>query len=353
MNLRRLEEATHSTPSMLAILIIALVLAGCGGQDVSASAAESQAVGQAISNSAVADQYRVSLIKYVEGDQVLRDLLKTYNKKNVLSPERLPGYREGWKAFEAQFAIENLDSSIRQAPDMCAVVADSGGYTRVFPDAKGCKAWCGPTYGVTGPMLAPVPGLVAAGGVRYNVLRMFGEVPDAMQPVTMTLFTPLDGSNCSSLEMGHVWGEYDFAQPPVVVTFPFDALPSEIPDISNGAATIDFGSVSATIGNVRLEPTESNQGSYYLTADVTYTNNGGNDVNTSGYRIYGLSVHESGQHLGQYEASTGIVPPGIPKTFSLRMGLVEKEDYAGTWFYVLFVDGGGNSLAQAQVAMPR
>ena len=191
---RRLVNATRSTLIILAILSAVLVLAGCGGEEVSAAAAESQAVSQAISNSAVADQYRVSLINYVEGDQVLRDLLKTYNKRNVLSPERLPGYREGWKAFEAQFAIENLDSSIRQAPDMCAVVTDSGGYTRVFPDPKGCKAWCGPTYGVTGPMLAPVPGLVAAGGVRYNVLRMFGEVPDAMQPVTMTLFTPLDGS---------------------------------------------------------------------------------------------------------------------------------------------------------------
>lgn len=350
----RLVKTTQGALGILAILITVLALAGCGSNDVSAAPLESQALVQTVNNSAVADQYRISLIKYVEGNQALRDLLAAYKKPGVLSPRGLPGYREGWKPIEAQFAIENLSQHARRAPDLCAVFTDSGGYTRVLPDPAGCRpGWCGPTYGVTGPMLEPVRGLYAAGGVRYNVLRVIGEVPANMQPVTMTLFIPTQAGNCTSLEMQHMWGEYTFAEPLVDVTFPFDALPEGIPDISNGSSTIDYGDVSTTISNVRMEPTDSNRSSFSLAADVTYTNDGGNDVDTKRYRIYGLIVHESGQNLGMVEEYTGIVPPGIPKTFTASLGYMKMEDYAGTWFYVLFIDAAGNNIGQAQVAMPR
>lgn len=305
------------------------------------------------SNSATADDFRISLIKAAEGDEALGDLASSQWIEHVMSMKSIPGQREGWKLFEAQFAIENLTPFVRQAPQLCALLTDSGGYARVEPvDDDTCPGnRCGPRYDKSGPELQPDRDLWAASGVRYNGLRVFMELPITMQPATMTLYTSSSG-NCADQEMATSWGVYDFTQPTTSVAFPFDAPPDWIATVGDGNSSIWYGDVGISIDNIRIESNQFGQDSFVLIADATYTNEGGIDVDTNQYPVYALTVHQSGKYIGKHEGFDGVIPPGVPKTFQVHFGYVDKADYAGSWFYVIFIDGAGNPIGQAQVEMP-
>lgn len=345
----------RSLVSVGVLIIVALSLAGCGGGESAQAAGTNpgDANGMAIDNSAIADGFRISLVGYTEGKEALTNMMTTFGMKHTLNPRGLPGNREGWKTIEAQFAIENLSPDIRRAPELCAVFTDTDGFTRVIPDKKGCGGRaCTITYGFTGPRLQPDFTLITAGRVRYSTLRVYGEVPSTMAPVVMKLFTSQRPGDCASMDMQTMWGEYDFTKPMASVTYPFDEMPADIPDISNSAITVNDGTISVTIGNLRLEKDPfGGSNTYVLTADVTFANNGGADYDASRFPIAALTTHESGKSLGRFTPNVSVVPPGVPKTYELSFGYVNTAYDGGTWFYVLFLLGDTN-LAQARIAVP-
>lgn len=309
---------------------------------------------QGVSNSAVTDDFRISLIKTAEGDEATRDFMDSQRIEYVLSADSVPGQREGWRLFEAQFAIENLQPFAREAPQLCALLTDSGGYSRIEPVKGSCPSgWCGPRYDVPGiGHIDRSQGLVAASGVRYNGLRVFMELPVTMSPSTLMLYTPANRGDCASQDMQTSWGLYDFSLAPSTVVLPFDAPPDGIPSVWDGESAIHYGDVSIAIDNIRVEPNQFAPDSYVLNADATYTNDGGMDIDTNQYPVHALTVHESGKNVGKFDVVSGMVPPGVPKTFTVPFGYVDKAHYAGSWVYVVFVDGGGNAIGQARAQIP-
>jgi hypothetical protein len=56
--------------------------------------------------------------------------------------------------------------------------------------------------------------------------------------------------------------------------------------------------------------------------------------------------------LGLFDGYGDTVPPGIPKTFKINFGYVSQAAYGDEWFYVVFTDGSGSPISQAQVHLP-